>query len=332
MIIDEDVYLEHFGIKGMRWGVITDYKTNRRNKAKENDDRAEGYQKQIDVLKTKPTRFGTKRSTKNKIKDLEEDRDKEFAISKALREGKWTSNQKKAALGVSVAATILAVAGTYVAKDSGEFNRIALKGKDFLAGKDQHAWKKDLKLSSDMNMPDLQALVVEKINPDYGERGTMMNCRRATFAYEMRRRGNDVKATKSTLGAGQQAGGLRKALTKDKKARLTGLFKDVNHLGKETINLNKGESVDTSIFNALMKQPKGARGELTVDWQMGGGHSLAWEMIKGKPVIVDGQSGQIYENAKDFTKIASAVQEARFTRLDNIELNNNYLMRWLKDA
>ncbi len=59
---------------------------------------------------------------------------------------------------------------------------------------------------------------------------------------------------------------------------------------------------------------------------------MAWEIIKGKPVIFDGQTGDVYKSKIDFTAIANSVKEVGFTRLDNIDLNNDYLMRWLKDA
>ncbi len=39
-----------------------------------------------------------------------------------------------------------------------------------------------------------------------------MNCRRCTFAYEMRRRGYDVAATRTTNGRGQTAVGVYNAL------------------------------------------------------------------------------------------------------------------------
>ncbi len=370
MVIDENIYLEHlddesstdqevvdflehFGVKGMRWGVLKD---NRRNRAKKNEDKVSEYQKQIDVLKTNPART----FTSMKIKNLEESRDKEVAKAKAKREGKLTPTQKKVAIGAAVVGVLIASYATYKVVDIGEVNRLSLKGKDFIAGKAQHSWKKDARLSAkDMDVDTIKSVVVDKINPKHGAMGTKMNCRRATFAYEMRRRGNDVKATKSVSGTGQTAGGVIKAITKGKvnipttrfgmvrrlasekideekgrvrEARLTDLTKVVGPRGKQLISLNEGKGSKNSIFKALSSHPNGARGELSVSWKAGGGHSMVWEIIKGKPVVFDAQTGDIYKTAIDFTAIVNSSKEAGFTRLDNIELNNDFLMRWLKDA
>ncbi len=32
MLIDEDIYLEHYGVKGMQWGIRNDRRSQRSNK------------------------------------------------------------------------------------------------------------------------------------------------------------------------------------------------------------------------------------------------------------------------------------------------------------
>ncbi len=55
MIIDEDIYLEHFGVKGMRWGVSNERSTDNsdkppltaKEKAKEKKERSEKRKKTV---------------------------------------------------------------------------------------------------------------------------------------------------------------------------------------------------------------------------------------------------------------------------------------------
>jgi len=59
---------------------------------------------------------------------------------------------------------------------------------------------------------------------------------------------------------------------------------------------------------------------------------MAWENIKGKIVIFDNQNGKRYEGPQEIAHLASMLSDSGITRLDDIPLNSNFLMRWLKDA
>ncbi len=177
MIVDKDIYLkhfdnetmtdqevaiflEHFGIKGMKWGIRNDRKYSRRNRAKKNEDRAESYQKQIDSLKTKPSND----FTQMKIEKLNEDRKNELAIAKAKREGKLTPSQRKVAIGAAAAGALVTAYATYKTADIGEFNRLAIKGKDWVNQVEKHSWKKDPRLAAkDLTADAIKTLVVDKI-------------------------------------------------------------------------------------------------------------------------------------------------------------------------
>jgi hypothetical protein len=65
---------------------------------------------------------------------------------------------------------------------------------------------------------------------------------------------------------------------------------------------------------------------------MGGGHSVAWEIIGGKPHIFDTQSGEVFKDVASFSKFSENVVEAGFTRLDNLDLNDDFLQRWVQSA
>lgn len=240
---------------------------------------------------------------------------------------------------VAVAAVLAVKGGVYLV-DSGEVHRAIIKGKAHING-ETLAWKQKAELSKSMSHDELMKKVVKPINPDFGQSGTKMNCRRCTFAYEMRRRGLDVSATHSILATGQDQRGLKKAISSkgSPTAKLTASL-----WGEKKITVNpakdfnskasfeeKGLKKSTAIYDALNKLPDGARGELGVGWYMGGGHSVAWERVKGKTFIIDTQSGKSYDSPKAFQEIASGVMDAAYTRLDNVKLNDDFLLKWVNN-
>lgn len=178
-----------------------------------------------------------------------------------------------------------------------------------------------------MSADQIAETFLGKINPGYGKLpGTSNNCRRCTFAYELSRRGYDVRATRSLSGTGQNINGLTqsigrgktsfrrllqatvdtvddigaKELLKQPKWKAGDLFVEKVNMklsGSQKINLRDANgSLSLSenskrIFDALSKMPERSRGELSVQY-LGykTGHSLAWEIIDGKPTIFDLQA------------------------------------------
>lgn len=352
-----DTAIVHYGVKGMRWGVRKDEEAakaktaakqaKRESKALKFEKRAAEYQKQINDIKKTPARnVLQRREQAQDIKSLTKSRDRAMKDAQAKREGKLTRNEKLAIAGVAVVAAY----GTYKMVDYGEFNRMSMKGRA-LFNENGDPFKRNEKLATKgWDVDDIYKNVVKDINPDYGALGTKTNCRRATFAYEMRRRGYDVAATRTPTAAGQNQAGLSNAVTPgqfigttqysvarrflNEQSGSPGVLSKMGMWGKETIAPNdagpRGLRVSESdIFSALSKQPDGARGELGVQWGMGGGHSMAWEIVKGKAVIFDTQNGETYSEPKHL--FGMDIAAAGFTRLDNLDLNTDYLMRWVKN-
>src|SRR4029077_17292919 len=99
--------------------------------------------------------------------------------------------------------------------------------------------------------------VVAPINPGYGDLGTKMNCRRATFAYEMRRRGYDVKATKSVKGTGQMPLSLLKATDPESHIK-TGRYATMKALVGESLAKDRwGRPAPPGPVTTLMKEGQG---------------------------------------------------------------------------
>lgn len=361
MILQEDLeFLAHYGKKGMKWGVVKedkgsgDEQAKRDAKAKKYTDKAEGIDKKLSDLSGKK---GIK--VRREARELRKEKAKALNAADAKRQGKLTQKEKRILVGVGVTAGIIAGTVAYSSLQSGEANRKLTQGKNFLQGIKGPGWKKDMSLAQEgMGVDDIMSKVVSKINPDYGQMGTTMNCRRCTFAYELRRRGLDVAATKTTNGHGQTIIGLVAATTPDETPIATGNIASTYKSAKGLIKTNSGEASELgdiiqtgggisqtlidpggngetsvgAIYRTLRGQPDGSRGELGVMWDIGGGHSIAYEVIGGKPVIFDAQLGKAYASEVEFLRDYPGVASAAYARLDNVELNTDFLTRWVKNA
>lgn len=355
MIIDEGVYLAHHGIKGMRWGVrnedrVAKRTAKRERKAAKFDARAAQLGVDIKAAQAKydSSKGIRKDFARQKVQDLKAEQKQALSDAEKKRQGKLSSTQKKVLIGASVAGTIVAAAVTYKTVQSGDHRRIMEKGKAFVTGREISFKKKPILADPNLNANQIHDLVVKKVNPDYGDLGTKMNCRRCTFAYELRRRGFDVEATRTTNASGGNAVGLLNATTPGESVKATGAFAVAGRFLKEQKNPDKPTPVTdlmnvipggarssipdpSSIFKSLAREPNGSRGELGVMWPQGGGHSMAYEIINGVPHIFDAQSGKKYTDILNLST-DMPIAQAAFTRLDNIPLNPDFLLRWVKDA
>lgn len=208
-----------------------------------------------------------------------------------------------------------------LSKDSGE--HFQKQNKDV-------PWKKKADLAKPAPPMDVDKIfesVVKPTNPRYPKSGSKMNCRRCTFAYEMRRRGLDVHATPSFYATGQDDQGVKKA-TMQKDQKFESIWGQKQVATPEVIRKATPEQRSTLIFNEIGKNPNGARGELGVGWSFMGGHSMAWEVVNNKPVVFDTQTREVYKGPNDFKKFAGIIDAAAITRTDNRKLDEDFLRRW----
>ena len=322
----------HYGIKGQKWGI-------RR------------FQDEDGTL----TSAGKKRySESGKAEKKADKKDSKQKIDEESKKKKWSTGKK---IAVAAAALVAAYAA-YKFVDSGRAKQLIDKGRSFLLNQDI-SFKKDSTLAKLTDKNDIFSKVVSKVNPNYGELGTVNNCRRCTIAYEMRRRGFDVKATRTMGGTGQNAIGLYSAthknttingvmgwalhnakqvldgeVTPDKTPYALKWFRDMsqNMIDIKEFSVEKSIHNASKVFTELSKQADGARGEIELRWYSGGAHSIAWEIIKGSPVMFDCQTGIMYDSPKDFNTLSMWASGISYSRLDNVDFNIDFLLRWLENA
>jgi hypothetical protein len=318
-----------------------------------------------------------RRANKLAIKELDKEQRRALRDAEAVQKGKLTSTQKKVIVGAVAVTAIVGAAAVYRGQQSGAINSYKLIGQARLRGQ-KVPFNMNGKLRKPMSADDLLTHVAKPVNPGYSKMGGKMNCRRSTYAYELRRRGFDVHATTSAVGWGQSESGVINALTPgsenlyrrrsvssavvetgmssvargdrrtsptkilldnlttagstDDKASAARLLANVK-AGRpiwEGINKESASTVSSSkrVLEELAKQPNGARGEVLFKFPSFG-HSMAYEVVDGVPHIFDSQKGQLYNAA---TKMVESKWDgftaAEIRRLDNVDLDLNFLTRW----
>ena len=368
MILEEDeAFLKHFGVKGMKWGVrnedptLTNTNVAKLKKKQEKKEAkiaqriagSKNLEKQISDLENNP-KFSKSRGLKNQRNALVIQKkivDKEI---EDLRAGRLTDRQKENLKTAAFIGGALAAYGGYKLVQSGEANRMIMKGEAFVKG--TPILKQKASLAKPMSHDQIMKDVVKPINPNYGLPGSNVNCRRCTFAYELRRRGYDVAATRTTNGYGQTIAGVYNATSPDKenvslspkktiisinnsskfqmrmRDTATPFEREITNFKGPAGTRNKFQS--GNFFNELSKQPDGSRGAIGLPWALGGAHSIAYEVVNGRAIMFDTQSGKSFKNMTELNKAYEklGINEIGFTRLDNIKLDEDFLLRWVKNV
>lgn len=329
--------LMHYGVKGMRWGIVKkeDSASTSRSTAKE------------EKREQKALLFEEKARTA----DTERRRQIYLREAQRARDGKLSRRQRQLIVGGAVVAAY----ATYKFIDAGASKQRLEQGKAFVDKMmnkpvSDSIWRKDTTLSDpNLDVDLIDAFVISRINRNYGAPGTTNNCKRCTMAYEMSRRGFDVAATKTLSGVGQDLIGeynLNKEHPRKVGSRLSGLgrlvtdsnFREHVYASTDDSHWTKikkyGEITDPAetIFDSLKTMPNGARGELKTRWTAGGAHSMAWEIVKGRPVVFDAQTGEHFDGIDSISTFAKHIDSFATNRLDNVALDEEFLRRWLKNA
>ena len=130
---------------------------------------------------------------------------------------------------------------------------------------------------------------IKHTNPGFrnGEADTSNNCPFCVTAYELRRRGFDVRAGKTEKGRTQKD---ISAFYKENKE-----FTNVKFEGKDKEHVPTPKDISKTIQENILKDnPDGSRGTMSLNWLTGGGHVINYEVKDGKVIFLDGQNGKVY--------------------------------------
>lgn len=164
------------------------------------------------------------------------------------------------------------------------------------------------------------------VNPGWGIHGLgyKTNCMYCTTAFELRRRGYDVTAGKMDHD-GEYSEVIKEWFPNSKKPTPIGDAYDDSPYdaiadAKERMKalVLRGKGVRDAARETLFKEPEGSRGNLMIDWTTGSGHSVAYVIENGKPVLYESQVGEVVKNVD---KYLSRAVYAEYVRLDNCEFD-----------
>jgi hypothetical protein len=293
----------------------------------------------------------TRHVNRQSIQQLDKAQQRALKDAEAVKKGKLTSTQKKVIVGAVAVSAIAAYVAANQGRESGAFNSYKLLAQARLRGQST-PFRVNKGLSGKMSAEDILSKIVKQVNPGYSSPGGQMNCRRSTFVYELRRRGFDVHATTSAAGWGQSESGVINAATPGSRNFYNSLSMSQSVLDKGRSSVASGDTrtnpltkilldkLDSGgpdgetpgygskrVFEELGKQPEGSRGEVMFKFYRFG-HSMAYEVVNGKPHIFDSQKGTFHDLTKTVEAKWGPFNGAEITRLDNANLDLNFLSRW----
>lgn len=140
------------------------------------------------------------------------------------------------------------------------------------------------------------------------KKGAQNNCGLCTTAYELRRRGYDVRANFAEEGRSVKT--------------LSEFFKNADIQDDRALAGRTKNEWMAAIERRLLRQGEGARGNFGGQYPFGGGHSIIYEVSKGKVIFRDGQTGETYQSVKDAIGLFSPGKSSYF-RTDNLEINTD---------
>jgi hypothetical protein len=277
--------LYHYGIKGQKWGV-------RRFQNKDGSLTPAGK------ARLKNTIYGS---------------DKSKVTTTSNRDHSKSDKSPLVKLALNVALDVMYLNPVGAAMDVG---RLVQAGKSYTNAakynKDRENCKTDKTTGFLLKNKEMsQKEDASRVNPlvHNFDNNTKNNCMLCTAAYDLRRRGYEVRAKKASYGYVDS-----EVKAWYPKAKLV-TVKGVNEKGKPST-----KSMMSSLKNDLIKQGDGARGNLMITWKnMKGGHSVAYEIQNGNIRIIDAQIGKIYNNPDSFLTRCAA--DVSYARLDNIKFD-----------
>lgn len=326
--------LYHHGILGMKWGRKNGPPYPLGAQDHSASEKKAGWRKSLDKSDSGSQNKGKKSNNSDKQKKAtKSDSDSQNEKKHGLSDG-----QKKAIkIGATVALTALAAWGTYQLYQSGKLDPYIDAGKnkiEELLGKKSGSSEFGQQPVEDLidrtsaqsntatggfkmkNTSSSIAQDLKAVNPNYFEgREWQYNCGNSSIAYEMRRRGFDVKALGNNNGMRTEQ--IMQYFTNQNSDSIVKVEGDLKGRSASAV---RGEVKST----LLKTYPKGSRGMVQY-MHSRGGHFFNWEITEnGKVLFTDAQSGETRATVFNaFDK--SSQKDIKCMRLDNLGLNMDHL-------
>ncbi len=165
-------------------------------------------------------------------------------------------------------------------------------------------------------------------NGAYEELGRGTNCLYCTTAYEMRRRGYDVQAQQDWVGGIR--GDMPDAMFEG--AKTEPVFDISGKAIDDPERLTNSAYATQALIETVEAQGEGARGYVGVNWNGGGGHSMAYEVVDGQMHLIDCQTGEDLTGEDIWYEKMIYADYCAVTRVDNCEVNKYMVDRYIEDA
>lgn len=184
---------------------------------------------------------------------------------------------------------------------------------------------------------DVQAINGGRRGHEYGFNRNE-NCAFCSVSYELRRRGQDVRAQESLRGVmtglTNKNGAFGKIIPNFAKVSKTTreFAKRANDSSKmRDVGMTKKEYDEMT--NTLLQDGEGSRGFITVDWKGGyGGHIFNYEVNGGKLYFIDAQPGTINKADKSyFNQVFANANNIETLRMDNVKMDEDKAKKYYSE-
>lgn len=170
-------------------------------------------------------------------------------------------------------------------------------------------------LKQDSNLPTQDMSV---INEHYSSGGLQYgnNCYSCTLSYDLRRRGFDVEAIPDTDGLDIESVYYN--------------YKGIDNQFRYNSRPATPRAMSRAFINDAKSNGDGTHGMITVYWQGGSGHAMAWEVKNNQVLIRDCQTNTIYTEEQitmlmRYTACSETAGAVHWARTDNLELDPSIL-------
>jgi hypothetical protein len=308
VIIPTGSDLYHHGILGQKWG--------KRN--------GPPYPLNASAHSSAENKVGWKKSLKSSSGKQTETRAKS-------KKGE-ASGSVAAYLAVYLGITALSFSPVLIAAAADSVSRGKAKLKEHREDKLRTKLKKDEKTGLPLKKKEMSPKEdIKHINPGFknGEKDTTMNCPFCVTAYELRRRGFDVRAGKTEKGRFDED--IEKFYKEKKK------FKYAELPGKDKEHAPTAKDISKTMDDTLLHNSgDGTRGTVKVIWKYGGAHVFNYDIKDGKVHYYDGQNGKEYNIQRDVAPSVRTISQKTtkrgtgcwaYLRTDNLTPDYKFLKK-----